>query len=288
MPQEKIKHMTALVCWIGVDSRGPSSVYIATESAISWTTKVNANSPDAVWSSGQKVFACKTQPDLFGFFGHVGFPTMVISQLVDLIDRGVLFEKDAPSELRTQRVISVLKWSQLKHPEWCGPFRLLSDFWIIHVMREGEGMKCRFRIWEHAWKVGQGWSSVEKSVPTVSGVIISGGSGAAPFSVRDKTWKDSDIGRTSRGVFSAFADSLKAGDDPFCGGAPQLGGLYRIGTSHQFGIIYDGKRYFSGIEVSADWATGAVDWFNERFERCDPETLQIKTGAQPQPRPKGI
>lgn len=263
-------------------------MYIATDSAISWSIKPDAKKPDAVWPNGQKVFSCRTQPDLFGFFGHVGFPTMVISQLVELIDRGLLFLDNDTAELKTQRIVAVLNRSQESHPELCGSWRLLTDFTILHVTREGEGMKCRFRVWEHTWRTGHGWSSVERELPKESKVITAGGSGADAFLHWDDKWEKSAIGRTSRGVFSAFCDALKEGKDPFCGGAPQLGGLFRVGTSNQFGIIYDKRRYIAGVEASADWQHAAVEWFNELFERCDPTTLSIKKGAQRQPRPTGI
>jgi len=166
--------MTALVSWLGVDSRGPSSVYIATDSAISWSLKADAKKPDAVWANGQKVFSCRTQPDLFGYFGNVSFPTMVIGQLVELIDRGLLFLDNDSTDLKAQRIADILNRSHKSHPELCGSWRLLTDFTIIHVTREKEGMKCRFRVWEHIWRIGHGWSNVEKEMPRSDPINSSG------------------------------------------------------------------------------------------------------------------
>ncbi|HEX4265777.1 MAG TPA: hypothetical protein VH597_15695 [Verrucomicrobiae bacterium] len=280
--------MTALVSWLGVDSRGPSSVYIATDSAISWINKPEAKKPDAVWANGQKVFSCRTQPELFGFFGHVGFPTMVIGQLVELIDRGVLFQSGDSAEIKTERIHDLLIRSQKSHPISCGQWLLLTDFMILHATREGDGMKSRFRVWEHYWSSKNGWSSVEKEIPKVSKIITVGGSGTSAFLEWNKKWQDSPIARTSRAVFSAFCDALKSGKDLFCGGAPQIGGLFRTGVSNQFGVIYDQTRYIAGVEASDDWQNNELEWFNELFERCDPKTFTVKQGAQRQPRPKGI
>lgn len=44
--------MTMLVSWIGVDTHGPSSVYIAADSRISWTQEHK-------FDFGKKVFASK-------------------------------------------------------------------------------------------------------------------------------------------------------------------------------------------------------------------------------------
>jgi hypothetical protein len=241
-----------------------------------------------MWKHGQKVFSCRNQPELFGFCGHVGFPSMVISQLVELIDRRILFSDGDSAESKTEQIVDVLTRSQKNHPIHCGSWELLSDFTILHLTREKENMQSRFRVWEHSWSLNRGWTNVEKEIPTVSKVICAEGSGAETFLKSNEKWEKSAIGRTSRGIFGAFCDALKSGKDPYCGGAPQLGGLFRTGNSKQFGIIYNKKRYIAGIECSSNWQNTNLEWFNELFERSDPTTLTIKQGAQPQPRPKDI
>ena len=213
---------------------------------------------------------------------------MVISQLVELIDRGVLFRSGDSADIKSKRIFDVLVRSQKSHPITSGQWSLLSDFMILHVTREGEGMKSVFRVWEHNWNAKNGWSSAEKDTPKVSKVITAGGSGAEAFFEWDRKWQKSAVGRTSRAVFSAFCDALKSEKDPFCGGCPQIGGLFRTGVSNQFGVIFDKRRYIAGLETSGDWQNSKLEWFNELFERCDPESLIIKKGAQRQPRPKGI
>jgi hypothetical protein len=75
--------MTSLASWIGIDSRGQSSIYIVSDSRISW-------GENAVWNYGRKVFASRTTPEIFGYCGDVLFPSMFLSQVVDSISIGQL------------------------------------------------------------------------------------------------------------------------------------------------------------------------------------------------------
>jgi hypothetical protein len=97
-------------------------------------------------------------------------------------------------------------------------------------------------------------------------------------------WEESHAGGTSRAVFSAFCDSLQSGNDPLSGGPPQLIGLWRKSPPQTFGVIWQGRRYFYGLEASAPATQDGVRWFNELSEVCDAETLARKEGAQPRPR----
>ena len=74
--------VTSLLCWVGVDSRGPTSAYIATDSRITWGRR-------DVWDLGRKTFAASRTPDIFGFSGGVLFPSLVLSQYVSALDAGL-------------------------------------------------------------------------------------------------------------------------------------------------------------------------------------------------------
>jgi hypothetical protein len=76
--------MTLLVSWISIDTHGPAAVYIAADSRISWGT-------DAKFDYGRKVFAFRSYPDVVGYCGDALFPSMVIAQLVEMADNGLLF-----------------------------------------------------------------------------------------------------------------------------------------------------------------------------------------------------
>ena len=79
--------MTTLLSWVGIDTHGAASVYIASDSRISCGCSQQ-------WDVGRKVFASKTSPKIFGYCGDVSFPIQILGQLVELIDTGCLFEKN--------------------------------------------------------------------------------------------------------------------------------------------------------------------------------------------------
>lgn len=67
--------MTALVAWVGADSRGPASLNIAADSRITWRPE---NSSAHHWDQGKKVFASSSVPLVIGFVGDVLFPASSI------------------------------------------------------------------------------------------------------------------------------------------------------------------------------------------------------------------
>ena len=60
-------------------------------------------------------------------------------------------------------------------------------------------------------------------------------------------------------------------------------GLYRIGSARVFGIVHNDKRYIRGQEVSYSIQYDNIEWRNERFERINPQNLQLLENAQKQP-----
>ena len=52
--------MTMLASWVGIDTHGPASAYIISDSRISWNEQEN-------FDHGKKVFASKNYPELFGY-----------------------------------------------------------------------------------------------------------------------------------------------------------------------------------------------------------------------------
>ncbi len=271
--------MTSLVAWSGVDSRGPASFYLASDSRISWETP-------ATWDFAQKVFASSQHPDILGYYGDVLFSSQILAQVISLIDVHSLFEADAQPESKFQAISTVFKRAHSTYPY---PAAAQGPFSIIHCSRRGEGMSTSFALFELSWKSTVGWRDSAVVVPADrSAVVAVYGSGEQ--SVRDyvRRWEGSEVARTSRSVFSAFCDSLAAGGDPASGGAPQLVGIYRKGPARSFGTIYKGKRYLHGLCVDGSpWLDG-VSWHNELFERCDWKTGERLQSAQPQPRPRSI
>ena len=129
--------MTTLVTWISVDNRGPSAIYMASDSRITW------GSEQQRWDSGQKLFRSRVHPDLYGYSGDVLFPTQFLSQIVELGDSGVLFSDADMPEQRHTKIVQMAKASiKRRHnaPE--------HDFDIIHAARQDSGKDAEFLIWQ--------------------------------------------------------------------------------------------------------------------------------------------
>ena len=71
--------MTLLAAWRGIDTHGPTSAYIVSDSRFSW----NKNE---YFDYGKKVFASHTYPEILGDAGDVLFPSTVLSQIIEMID----------------------------------------------------------------------------------------------------------------------------------------------------------------------------------------------------------
>ena len=93
--------MTLLVSWIGIDNHGPTSAYIITDSRISWNTQKNFN-------HGKKVFASKNYPEIFGYAGDVLFPSIVIQQIIEMIDSNMLFSNNTLCHEKNKIVFDII------------------------------------------------------------------------------------------------------------------------------------------------------------------------------------
>ena len=78
--------MTLIVSWLGVDTHGPTSAYIAGDSRISWNSRTK-------FDYGKKVFSSKEYPEILAYSGDVLFPSIVLSQIIEMIDSNILFTK---------------------------------------------------------------------------------------------------------------------------------------------------------------------------------------------------
>ena len=236
---------------LSVDNRGPSAIYIVSDSRITW------GSPDKRWDSGRKVFAMKSA-DVFGYCGEVLFPSLVLGQLSDLIDRGLLWPRDRAAENRHSIILKYLKTSFERRHD--APNH---DFTIIHCAREGDGLACKF----HAWRIGyeaanKSWSNarIDVSRDGKSRLLAALGSGKKHLEREIRHWNDTAQGGTARAIFSAFCDALVAGEDPLSGGMPQLVSLdRRTGGKCWDSWLYD-VRYIYGLPVEALPALANMEW----------------------------
>ena len=251
--------MTTLVCWTGCDSRGPSSLYIATDSRYSW---------DRVkWSSGRKLAVRPQSGELLAFAGDCAFASSLLLALPE-------------HPLSDGSILQRLTTTSNQYP-WP-----LEKTVIVFARRLGEGMQSSFLV--TAFEYGNGaWSQHPQKISRESsGLVCAFGSGASHARQEVGRWIKGDVsGRTSRSVFSGFCSALEQGVDRDSGGAPQLASLYRRGLARECGLVWKGIRYVAGLppDEGADlwrWA-----WHNDLLERYDPYTMERLLGAQPHASP---
>jgi hypothetical protein len=205
--------MTSLICWIGVDSRGPASAYIATDSRISWPGR-------GTWDLGRKTFVSAASPDIFGYSGGVVFPSIVLSQYVSALDGRLQSGEFAHRFAALEELIRV-SFAAL-------PATARTSFEIVHCGRDGDRMESEFRVAVLSWTSHRGFERMLLPRPDRSAAIRLSGSGRATVEERLVAWQATPAKDTTRVLFRGFVDALARGADPTSGGAPQLVGLYRI------------------------------------------------------------
>lgn len=266
--------MTSLAAWIAVDSRSPSSFYLASDSRISWGESKYCD-------DGRKLFGCRNYPHIFGYCGDVLFPSLILGQIIDLIDNDLLFTPFDNPRIMQDKIVMIIKESFAKLPP-----QERRAFTILHTLRENSGMPSVFHLWKLSFDHHSRWTNELVPLQEESAHILGIGSGGKTINIFNTAWKKTEIGRTSRSMFSAFCDALESKRDKFTGGAPQLVGLYRTGGAESFGIIYKGQRFLMGLPVAENNTLDLVEWRNCLFERCDWRTMERLKGAQRHARPR--
>lgn len=272
--------MTMLASWVGIDTHGATSAYIVSDSRFSWSRREH-------FDYGKKVFASKKYPELFGYAGDVLFPSIVLSQIIEMIDTEILLTTKMNCEQKHKTIAEKICYSLAKYPNVLGG----NTIQIIHISRDTffEGYP-RFHNYILTYDSKNGWIDKEIDIPSQSGLLHVLGSGAKEFNERYELFQASENASTTRNVYQCFVDTLMNIKDPNCGGAPQLVGLYRKPLSNgiNYGIIYKKKRYLLGMEIPQGASFENVDWRNELFEICDGETKRIVPGAMKQPKPNSV
>lgn len=267
--------MTLIVAWLGVDTHGPSSAYIASDSRISWGELI-------YFDYARKVFAFNSYPDILGYCGDALFPSIVLSQIVELVDSGLLFNRHFSSEQKSVAIMERLYLSFEKYPNDVKSITA-NVFKVIHVSRDTSGKKFYCNLIK--WKSSQGWTHNSIALPQESDLLFCIGSGSSEFMENYKRYRNGPNKATSRNIFHCFCDTLFNIKRKDCGGNPQLVGLYRKPNSNaiKFGTIIDGKRYFLGAEVDNLSDYNNIPWRNDLFELCDGYTMRRMGNAIPQP-----
>lgn len=267
--------MTSLIAWIGVDSHGPSSAYLASDSRITWPG-------GGTWDHGRKLFACRRHAHMLGYCGDVLFPTQTLSQIAEMIDSELLVSQPEDADGLSERIASVMASAFRSYPATAK-----RGFEVLYCMRRGAAVPSEFYLRRITFNPGTEPCISTIEIPGRSQVVAILGSGTPSVQKHLGRWQASDVGGTSRAAFAAFCDSLRSGDDPSSQGPPQLVGLWRKGAALTFGTIWQERRYFYGTEVEPP-SGGDLRWYNELLEIADPKTLARREDAQPQPRPRGL
>lgn len=207
------------------------------------------------------------------------FPSIVLNQIVDIADQGLLFEPNWTCEQKFQAVVDKLVQVFNNYPQEIQPDSLQ----IIHASRdENENFFCQTIEW---WESTQEWTIGTVEFTDHSDKLFVLGSGWSEFLEKFKNYAESENQNTSRAIFHCFIDTLSTMTDEYCGEAPQIVGLYRVGNAKFIGIIHENKRYLHRVNVDELINLNNIEWRNELFERCDGIAMKRKEGAQKQPNP---
>jgi hypothetical protein len=249
---------------------------IAADSRITWANGKH-------WDQGRKVFASHVFPEMLGYCGDAFFPTHVLGQIVETINLGLLLDVADNSVEKVERLKSVLARALAQYPA-----NDSFSFELLYCTREGEGMDCVFRVFHLEFERNAIRLCEGVPLPEKSGEIKILGSGTDAVKSSMQKWQKSDVKQTSRAAFSAFCDAIGSNADPKSGGLPQLTGMQRIGGARICGIVHGDSRGICGVNLAPLESAGGIVWFNERFEHCDGTSGELRDGAQPQPRPRGL
>lgn len=270
--------MTLLVAWAAVDTHGPSSVYLASDSRISW-------GDSATFDRGRKVFAFKNWPDIVGYCGDVLFPSIALNQIVELADAGLLFGPNFTTGQKFQAIVDKLNDLVDEYPKSHAGLDA-NSLCVVHASRDNHST-LPFSCNTITWNVGQRWSGQAATFPAQSDVLFAVGSASATFRVNLARYRAGPTSGTSRAVFHCFCDTLGASKDKTIGGPPQLVGIIRKPKSNAitFGVVHQGQRTFLGAHIDNLQNFEAVPWRNANFEICDGRTGERIESAQQQPDP---
>jgi hypothetical protein len=223
-------------------------------------------------------------PELFGFCGEVALPSSLLSRIVSMIDADLLYDPTSSADARLRTVEAILQEGSKNYPR-----EMMRNFSVLYCSRSTEGRTpAAFHVARTDWKGTSSWESQWLELPDSSGLVAALGSGAVMAEELNKRWNRSEVGGTSRAVFSGFCDHLRSANDPNTGGPPQLVGAYRKGPAQTFGIVSEARLTYLGMPIPDPDRAPNVDWRNVLFERCDPKTGRRLEGAQPQPRPSSL
>lgn len=266
--------MTLLVAWTGIDSRSPASVYIATDSRITW-------GKSGYFDHAVKTFAIKNFPAIIGYCGDSLVSQMLISQAISVIDAMPHCEGIKLEEL-VNLFLRIINRNYVQYPANLSK----GSFTVMICGKETLSSEGSFECYK-IYSTFKSTKKVKLDFPELSAPIDVIGSGAKNFNEHfQKHQVEENVNRsTSRDVFHTFYQTIVSGGSSTVGVIPQVVRVFRkpnSGGAH-CGVIINGQRYLSGQLLDRDLLSGNLQWFNESFEITDPHTKKRVQGAQRQP-----
>jgi hypothetical protein len=215
-----------------------------------------------------------------GYCGDVMFTSQVLAQVVSVIDANALASGPLDGVELINAAAECIQAAFASYPE--GERRGLE---VLMGARQLEGVRSKFLLHHVVWN-GR-WTTKAQDFPAASAPVIIRGSGYSRVTESLRTWRQTNVGGTSRAVFSAFCDSLREDPHYETGGPPQLVGIIRKPRSAGFaaGVVYCGEPYFQGLNAQTFKGRNQTLWFNELFERVDPQSLARIPGSAVHERP---
>jgi hypothetical protein len=253
-----------VIVWSGVDSHGPASIYIASESRMSFGR--------ASWDELRKTYWAARSPDIFAYAGSVLFPSLALSQFVDALDAG-LIDASWSAERKARLLLGFLRSRHESFPE-------RQPFVVVHCCRIGNGTSARFVTTSIRCDGHEFHLKTHRESSKSSELVFTDGTGDLHVAEHMERWRNSASAGTSRTVFASFVAAIQAGGDPHSGGAPQLVGLYRRGFGKAFGTVVGRRRYFLGVPIDVRRMPADIEWRNELFERVDGKSARRQRDAQ--------
>ena len=266
--------MTMLASWVAMDPHGISSAYIVSDSRFSTGSKY--------FDHGRKTFASNRYPEIFGYAGDVLFASMILGQIIEMIDANLLFSSSTTCVDKNKIVFDKISYEFNKYKELG-----MNDFKILHITRE-----TKVKGYPHfygfilEWSNSSGWNRTSIDIPNSSDIMLVIGSGKTEFLQNySNNYQKGPNQNTSRNVFHCFCDTLFNTSIISVGGAPQLVGIIRkpLSPAQYYGIICNNKRYFMGSELPQDSNYPNIEWRNDLFELCDGITGHKYDSAASQP-----
>jgi hypothetical protein len=230
------------------------------------TSRLAPFSPHA----GRKVFASATTPDVFGYCGDVVFPALVLGQIASAADAGLLFPAHSTATDRNSIVLESFKASMGRSHN--APTQAFS---ILHASREETEGRVMPLLWHVSYDIQGRWGDTLVTPMDGSGVYALHGSGAKTAKEELHRWAGTDIGGTSRSVYSGFCQAIASGADGLSGGAPQLASIYPKGPARICGALHNGSLHLHGLPVLETPTLKKITWFDHLFQRIDPVTVQL-------------